>query len=149
MEHKKRKADAKSAKKSIDRFALFVFLLLCFLCSPDLNLRPMRLLTRSDVRQSISMREAVEVVKRAFSSRKDEYIFRVFRVFLCESGQFDLPVRQKIFEIESGPITSQQNLVFARNPEVRRGELEVVRIHLEVRRFKSSRRDFHFFFAYQ
>src|SRR5262249_1652362 len=37
-EHQKRKIDTKGAEKNIDRFVLFAFLPLCFLCSQDPNL---------------------------------------------------------------------------------------------------------------
>src|SRR5262249_52772456 len=60
---------------------------------------------------------------------------------------FALQVGQDICEVEFTPTTRQQNLVFARHPETRRGDSQFIGIHLEVRRFKPPRRDFHFFFA--
>ncbi|HZF39699.1 MAG TPA: ornithine cyclodeaminase, partial [Blastocatellia bacterium] len=51
----------------------------------------MRLLTRSDVRQSISMREAVEVVKRAFSE--------------LSTGRADIPLRIALSQPERDGVT--------------------------------------------
>src|SRR5215475_5218146 len=51
----------------------------------------MRLLTRSDVRRSISMREAVAVVKRAFSE--------------LSTGRADVPLRVALSQPERGGVT--------------------------------------------
>jgi hypothetical protein len=44
------------------------------------------------------------------------------------SGLLDLPTGQDIFEVEFTPIAPQENLVFARHPEARRGDFKVIGI---------------------
>lgn len=56
-------------------------------------------------------------------------------------GLFHFPFGEDIFQILLRPIVSQQDAIFARDVNMRRRDIEHIRVHPEVRGLKGSDRD--------